>query len=105
MKKLVSLILAVVLCLSLFCGCHTTTDNYGDAVIGNDRFIFIDCIDEDEQIYVAYDKITNIVYYYDDMGPNSGVSSNYFVCKDGAMYGAIYEDGKIKPIPFATITP
>ena len=105
MKKIAALILVMSFCLAFLCGCHTTTDENGLTVKGNGRFVFIECIDKDNEMYIAYDKETKVVFYYDDVGHNRGVHNTYYIYENGEIYGAVYEDGKIKPVPFANSSP
>lgn len=101
-KKLFALLLVGIICVSLLCGCGTTTNEHGLKVEGAGRFVFIEETGDDFTNHLAYDRETKIVYFYDEGGYNAGVYSQYLIYQDGAIYGAIYEDGKVIPVPFAT---
>lgn len=96
MKKFICMLMALVICLSL-CACgsgkainengveiKTFADNYG--IISHNW--------EDNR-YVVYDLQTKVIYIY-----REGFSP-YQIYKNGLIYGAVYEDGEIKPVPYA----
>lgn len=95
MKKIVCLLLALIMCLSL-CAC-------GEKVIdenGVERNIFLDdygIISHNWEYnhYVVYHLQTKVVYIY-----REGFSP-YQIYQDGVIYGAVYENGEIVPIPYA----
>ena len=105
MKKIFAIMLVIVMMLTMLCGCHQVVDENGVPVAGKGRFKFIELIDEHDNLWIAYDMDTKIVYYYDDIGHNTGVRGEYYLYENGAIYGAVYEDGEIKPVPFASIAP
>ena len=104
-KKVFVLMFVGIICVGLLCGCGTTTNEHGVKVEGAGRFVFIADTNDDFTNHLAYDKETKVVYFYDEGGYNSGVYSPYFMYENGSIYGAIYEDGKIIPVPFATTSP
>jgi len=54
--------------------------------------------------YIVYDKNTKIVYYLETAaGGDGGHLSPYLIYQDGALYGAIFQDGEIIPVPYAYI--
>lgn len=101
MKKIICLLLALVMCLGL-CACGvTTTNDAGAEVPGVGRFIFIYELEtSNERQYLAYDRETYIVYYADVQGESKYVAP-YQIYQDGAIYGAVYENGQIVPKPYA----
>ena len=92
MKKFICIVMAIILTLLFCCGCHekeTGPRTYGS-------FIFIEQNNEPREDYLAYHKDTKIVYEI-----NSLYFIPYQVYKNGVIYGAIYEDGEIKLVPYA----
>lgn len=104
-----TIVMIVVGCImfSLLSGCvPSTLDENGNSTDGLDRFVFIEDpnVWAEEEDILAYDKDTKVVYYYDYDGHNIGIHSPYYIYENGAIYGAIYEDGEIEPVPFAAST-
>ena len=92
MKKIICLVMATILILLLCCACSEKdmrTEPYGS-------FVLIEQINEPRTDYLAYHKDTKIVYEI-----NSLYFIPYQVYKNGVIYGAIYEDGEIKLVPYA----
>jgi len=101
MKKfIICFILAISIMFSL-CACNSKiVDDQGierDVYYG--YFAVIEAKD-DGHTMIVYDMHTRVVYYVQRGGYN-GFMSPYFIYQDGALYGAIYQDGKITPVPYA----
>lgn len=105
MRKNVLAVLLLIISISMLCGCSHTINENGVEVVGEGRYVFLERIDNGDNVWIAYDKETKIVCLYDNSGYNSGFRGYYHVYENGSIYGAIYEDGEIKPVPFATIIP
>lgn len=95
MKKIICLLLVLVVCLSL-CACHGKVIDENGVEINTfaDDYGIISHNWEDNR-YVVYDLQTKVVYIY-----REGFSP-YQIYQDGVIYGAIYENGEIVPIPYA----
>ena len=100
MKRFICMLLLLIMCLSA-CSSATTTNEVGAKVPGAGRFIFIYELDTDiEKQYLAYDRETYIVYYADVQGESKYVAP-YQIYQNGAIYGAVYKNGEIIPVPYA----
>lgn len=98
MKRLICILLTLVVCLGLLTGCYKTTNENGVEVEGIDNFVIIQKITEYD--WIVYDKTTMVVYYI-EVGTHGGYLCPYQIYSDGGIYGAIYENGVIKPIPYS----
>lgn len=101
MKRfIICFILAILLMLSL-CACQpTTTDEYGvERSLFNSRFAVI-TRDDGYGSFIVYDISTKVIYYLEADSYN-GYLSPYLIYQDGALYGAIFQDGEIIPVPYA----
>ena len=98
MKKIVCLLLVLVMCLSL-CACVQTAivDNTERTVLCN-VFVVLEKFSTND--YIVFHKDTNIVYIFDNDG-YGGYLCPYQIYQDGVIYGAIYENGEIVPVPYA----
>lgn len=92
MKKLICLLLILMLALSLV-ACYSE----GDQIL--DNFVVINN-DNSYGYGLVYDRETHIVYHL-QYGGNGGFLSLYYIYQDGLIYGAVYKNGDIVPIPFA----
>ena len=98
MKKIICLLLALVMCLGL-CACAVTQVVDGEEVkIVDYRFGVIEELDLGN--YLVYDIQTKVVFYIETAG-HGGSLSPYQIYQDGALYGAVYENGEIVPVPYA----
>ena len=102
MKKIICLFLILIMCVSLFCSCYITTDENGKEVDGYCDFVIIR--EMDIKHWIVYDKNTSVVFYL-KLGGYCGYLTPYQIYQDGALYGAIYEDGKIVPKSYAMALP
>ena len=101
MKRfIICFILAISLMLSL-CACQpTTTDEHGvERDLFNGRFAAI-TMNIDKCSFIVYDINTKVIYYLEADSYN-GHLSPYLIYQDGALYGAIFQDGEIVPVPYA----
>ena len=98
MKKTVCLLLALIMCLILG-ACAVTQVVEGEEVkIVDYRFGVIEELGLGN--YLVYDIHTKVVFYVETAG-HGGYLSPYQIYQDGAIYGAVYENGKIVPKPYA----
>lgn len=96
MKKIVCLLLALIMCLSLCaCGSSKVIDENGvETKTFLDEYGIISR-NWEYNYYVVYHLQSKVVYIY-----REGFSS-YQICRDGVIYGAVYKDGEIVPAPYA----
>lgn len=98
MKKIICLLLALVMCLGL-CACAPTQIVEGEEVkIIDYRFGVIEELELGN--YIVYDIHTKVVFYIESAG-HGGYLAPYQIYKDGAIYGAVYENKEIVPVPYA----
>ena len=98
MKRIVCFVLILVICASLFCGCFSTTNENGAPVDGYYDFVIIRKMTD--YSWIVYDKTTSVCYYT-ERGTHGGYMTPYQIYQDGALYGAVYENGEIVPVPYA----
>lgn len=95
-------IICFVLALSIICSlcaCYPTTiDEQGIERTVMDGFVVISTINNYN--HVVYNQTTRVVYYL-EQGTYAGYLSPYLIYQDGALYGAIFQDGEIIPVPYA----
>lgn len=97
MKKFICIAMVIILILLLCCGCHekeTEPRTYGS-------FVLIEQTNESQEDYLAYHKDTKVVYEIDSLYLHRQNFIPYQVYKNGVIYGAVYEDGEIKLVPYA----
>lgn len=99
MKRfIICFILAISIMLGL-CACLPTVVDQGEErVVFCGSFVSI----KKQEIgnYIVYDKDTTVVYYL-QYSSYEGHLSPYLIYKDGALYGAVFQDGEIVPVPYA----
>lgn len=102
MKKFSIFLLVIAILMSL-CACiPTTRDDEGiSRTLHYNTFVVLDEYSYDNYTAVVYHKTTSVVYYL-QRGVNGGFLAPYLIYQDGYIYGAIYQDGKIIPIPYAS---
>ena len=100
MKKVaVCLILVFNIILGL-CACYPKiVDEQGVERTVMDGFVVISDTNNDR--YVVYNQTTKVVYYLESDSYN-GYLSPYLIYQDGYIYGAIFQDGEIIPVPYAS---
>ena len=95
MKKIVCLLMALVMCLSL-CACGSTVidENGVETKTFLDEYGIISH-NWEWNYRIVYHLQTKVVYIY-----REGFSP-YQIYQDGVIYGAVYENGEIVPVPYA----
>lgn len=108
MKRIICMLLALVMCLGLCaCGGTTTTNKDNVEVSGWGPYIYIRNTDGffDDVVsngyWLGYHRDTRVVFELYGVGSNLGTIVPYQIYQDGVIYGAVYEDGEILPIPYA----
>lgn len=99
MKKFICLLLVLIMCLGL-CACGVQTvivDNTERTLLRNSYVVLEEFYDGE---YIVFHKDTNIVYIFDNDG-YGGYLCPYQIYQDGVIYGAVYENDEIVPIPYA----
>ncbi len=101
MKKIIVCFVLVISLMLGLCACQSTiTDEHGtERDLFNGRFAVI-TKNTDNASFIVYDISTKVVYYLEADSYN-GYLSPYLIYQDGALYGAIFENGEIKPVPYA----
>ena len=95
MKKIVCLLMALVMCLSL-CACGSTgiDENGVETKTFLDEYGIISH-NWEWNYRIVYHLQTKVVYIY-----REGFSP-YQIYQDGVIYGAVYENDEIVPVPYA----
>ena len=102
MKKIiVCLILIFTIILSL-CACQEVIVDEGkERTVHDGTFVEIKS-NLHGCNYIVYDKNTKVVYYLETAASTDGGHlSPYLIYQDGYIYGAIFQDGEIIPVPYA----
>ena len=103
MKKIIVCLILVFTIMLGLCACYPKTiDEQGVERTIMDGFVVISATKNDR--YIVYDQTTKVVYYLESDSYN-GYLSPYLIHQDGYIYGAIFQDGKITPVPYATSSP
>jgi hypothetical protein len=99
MKRfIVCFILAISIMLGL-CACYPkTVDEQGVERTVINGFVVISTINNFN--HVVYNQTTKVVYYLASE-THGGYLTPYLIYQDGALYGAIFQDGEIVPVPYA----
>lgn len=98
MKRFIAILLALVMCLGL-CACNGA--EVGETI--ENKFIVIENVTYSDK--VVYHQDTLIVYFLDN-DSYGGYLTPYQIYENGAIYGAVYENGEIVPVPYALgVTP
>ena len=104
MKKFICFALILILLIGSLCACTpVVVDEGAERKIFDNTFIAI--TNYDGVVYdhcVVYEKNTKIVYHLETAVNNGGYLSPYLIYQDGYIYGAIFQDGEIKPVPYAS---
>lgn len=99
MKRFIICFVLIITILFGLCGCYPTIiDDQGNERININGFIVISTINNYQ--YVVYNEITNVVYYL-ETGTHEGYLAPYLIYQDGALYGAVFENCEIIPVPYA----
>ena len=98
MKKIICLLLVLVMCLGL-CACGKTVivDNTERTILRN-VYVVIEKFSPGE--FLVFHKDTNVIYVFENDG-YGGYCVPYQIYQDGVIYGAVYENGEIVPVPYA----
>ena len=98
MKRIFCIVIVILVSITIFCGCATKADGevekYGSYVI-------LETTDKVRNNYIVYHEDTHIVYTANRLYSHSQTITPYQIYKDDLIYGAVYEDGEIKPVPYA----
>lgn len=95
MKRFICVLMALVMCLSLCaCGSKVIDDNGAEIKTFLDEYGIISR-NWEYNYYVVYHLQSKVVYIY-----REGFSP-YQIYKNDAIYGAVYENGEIVPVPYA----
>ena len=102
MKRFTFCIILIISIMLSLCACAPTTiDEQGiEREVKYGTFVVIQTMAENNHVYLVYHKLTNVVYCL-QTGGNNGFCTPYFIYQDGALYGAIFQDGEIIPVPYA----
>lgn len=99
MKKFIVCFVLVISIMLGLCACYPkTVDEQGVERTVIDGFVIISTINN--YSHVVYNQTTKVVYYL-EIETHAGCLSPYFIYQDGALYGAIFQDGEIIPVPYA----
>ena len=97
MKRIICIVMIIILIFLFCCGCNekeTEPGTYGS-------FVLIEQINEPREDYLVYHKDTKVVYEVNSLDYHKQIFIPYQVYKNGVIYGAVYEDGEIKLVPYA----
>ena len=97
MKRIICIVMTIILIFLFCCGCNekeTEPGTYGS-------FVLIEQINEPREDYLVYHKDTKVVYEVNSLDYHKQIFIPYQVYKNGVIYGAVYEDGEIKLVPYA----
>ena len=97
MKKIICIVMTIILIFLFCCGCNEKETEPG--IYGS--FVLIEQINEPREDYLVYHKDTKVVYEVNSLDYHKQIFIPYQVYKNGVIYGAIYEDGEIKLVPYA----
>jgi hypothetical protein len=99
MKRFIVCFVLVISIMLGLCACYPkTVDEQGVERTVMDGFVVISTISN--YSHVVYNQTTKVVYYL-EIETHAGYLSPYFIYQDGALYGAIFQDGEIVPVPYA----
>lgn len=100
-KKLIVCIILIATILFAFCSCAPTIidDTGAEREVKYCAFVVITEYGDGETL-VVYHKTTKVVYNLQTGGYN-GFLSPYLIYQDGYIYGAVFENGQIIPVPYA----
>ena len=99
MKRFIVCFVLVISIMLGLCACYPKIiDEQGVERKVIDCFVVISTINNYN--HVVYNQTTKVVYYLEAEN-NGDYLSPYFIYQDGALYGAIFQDGEIVPVPYA----
>jgi hypothetical protein len=98
-KKIICMMLVFNIILG-FCACYPKiVDEQGVDRTLIDGFVVISTINNYN--HVVYNQTTKVVYYLETQ-TQAGYLSPYLIYQDGCIYGAIFQNGEITPVPYAS---
>ena len=102
MKKFIICFVVVISIMLSLCACQEIIVDEGKERIVHDG-TFVEIKSNIESCnYIVYDKNTKVVYYLEtSSSTDGGHLSPYLIYQDGYIYGAIFQDGEIIPVPYA----
>ena len=107
MKRFICLLIILVMCLGM-CACGATTTNEQNVeVYGWGPYVYIQNTDGfyDDIVssgyWLGYHRDSKVVFEIYNAGCNAGTIVPYQIYKDGVIYGAVYENDEIVPVPYA----
>ena len=92
------LVIAIITIVCCACSAPITDDLGIERETIYERFAIIE---ESNGLKIVYDIHTKVVYYYNP-GEATSFCTPYLIYKNGAVYGAIFEKGEIKPVPYSS---
>ena len=99
MKRFIVCFVLVISIMLGLCACYPKIiDEQGVERKVIDGFVVISTINNYN--HVVYNQTTKVVYYL-EAETHGDYLSPYFIYQDGALYGAIFQDGEIVPVPYA----
>lgn len=104
MKKFIICFILVISIMLGLCACQETIIDEGvERDVYDGSFVVIETR-SNRSNYLVYDKDTKIVYYLETaVSTDGGHLSPYLIYQNGALYGAIFQDGEIIPVPYASV--
>ena len=100
MKRFLICFALVIAIMFSLCACYPkTVDEQGvERTVIDNNFVIIDC--PANYSAIVYHQTTKVVYYV-EYGNYGGYLSPYLMYQDGYIYGAVFENGQIIPVPYA----
>ena len=99
MKRFIVCFVLMVSIMFGLCACYPkTVDEQGVERTVVNGFVVISTINSNN--HVVYNQTTKVVYYL-ETETYDGYLAPYFIYQDGYIYGAIFQDGEIIPVPYA----
>lgn len=100
-KFIICFVMAISIMLGL-CACQEVIVDEGQERIVHDGTFVEIKVNIESCNYIVYDRNTKVVYYLETATANDGGHlSPYLIYQNGALYGAIFQDGEIVPVPYA----
>lgn len=99
MKKIIIICLLIATMLALMaCGAPVLEDESTHNTVDN---TFIE-IQRNGNTNLAYHVDTHVVYLIRHGSESFSFATPYYIYQKGALYGAVYDNGRIVPVPYAT---
>ena len=102
MKRFIICFVLMISIMLGLCACNEVIVDEGkERIVHDGTFVEIKANTESYN-YIVYDKNTKVVYYLEiAAATDGGHLSPYLIYQDRALYGAIFQDGEIVPVPYA----